>query len=236
MQIPERFSPLFQNKVLLFQLSGLGILAIIIVIIGALLLTQGSTQLPGSTSTTPTPLVVRNFSTSPENASRTVSIYSPIVITFPGTISDAQKMRVTVQADPPILASREWSKNNTTLTLTPQTALSENQQYALLVTSPLGNYPFSFTATSAAETAKSSLKTAGLSEQQVATKFPWYKNLPLFTGKYFVTFNLKSEVFTAKLFLSNPAQTDVLKALVREKLDAMGVDLETYTINWQIES
>lgn len=235
MKIPERFSPLLQNKILLFQLSGLAILAIVIVVIGALLLTQDSFQSPGSASTTPTPFVVRNFSTSPENASRTVSIYSPITITFPTAIADSQKTRVSVKTDPPILADREWSKNNTTLTLTPQTALTENQQYSLLVTSPVGNYPFSFTATSAAETTKSNLKNAGLSEQQAATKFPWYNNLPLFTGKYFVTFNLKSEVFTAKLFISNPEQTDVLKALVREKLTAMGADLEKYNINWEIE-
>lgn len=228
----HRFSSLTQNKAVLFQLLAFGTLAVIFIVLGIFLLRPSSPTQDGSVIT-PTPQVV--VFTTPNNGASNVGIYDTITLTFSIPLTPDQQRDVAIIADPPILADRQWQEDNKTLVLTPQTALTENQRYRLKIDAPIVKSSLSFTTTTAAQTTKQEITSSGLTEQEVARQYPWYKNLPLFTGKYFVTFDLEKKVFNAKLFISRPAQTNVLKDLIKEHLREMGVDLTKYQIVWEIE-
>lgn len=229
-------SQLRQNKMLLFQLAALSTAIIVAITVIILLLTSPEeTKTPPATNVSPT-LISQSVTTIPRNGAVDVGIFDSITITFPKALTSQQQHAISITAIPPILTDRVWQKDNKTLVITPQTALKENQQYTLLIRSPFPSYTLSFTTATEEQAEEKQIRESGLTTTEVNKLYPWYNKLPLFTGKYFVTFDLTKKQFDAKLYPTKPAQVDVLKSTIISHLQAMGVDTTAYKINWQISN
>ncbi|HVZ59079.1 MAG TPA: Ig-like domain-containing protein [Patescibacteria group bacterium] len=220
------------SRGLLLQLIILGVIAILIVWMIIILL-HPSQNLSGELPS-PTPILnPAQVTTSPEDKAQQASIYGPFVFTFPQAITKSSQTHTTITSSPQVVFTRSWDKSGKVLTLTPLTILKENQNYSITVILPEINKTLQFTTTSSQQLRATQAAAEGLTLQQLEQQYPWYSQLPLFTGKYYVTFDLQSRVFHARLNSLNDPQTEVLKQTVTKKLQSLGVDLQRYTIIWE---
>lgn len=96
-------------------------------------------------------------------------------------------------------------------------------------------------------TTEEQIKTQSAADQDFAQKakqvqqsYPWYNQLPFQNTDYFVYFNLDSKEFIARLYPKQSAsqsideQVNNFKAEITSRLTVIGVDVNQYTINWEV--
>jgi hypothetical protein len=62
--------------------------------------------------------------------------------------------------------------------------------------------------------------------------YPWLKNMPISSDKYFVYFDESKKSFGADIYDKNSVES--IKAEITQKLQSMNIDLNAYPIEWQV--
>ncbi|MBI5045384.1 MAG: Ig-like domain-containing protein, partial [Candidatus Levybacteria bacterium] len=170
----------------------------------------------------------------PQDNKENVTIFSPITVQFSRKMTPPEQSGLSIRTTPRVVFIRQWQKDEKTLMLTPESALAENQQYTVVITFGQTTTSVSFTTTSKAGSITNNITQAGLERSDVTRQYPWFNSLPLLSGKYQVNFDLKKKVFVAKLFVYREVEVPVLEQVISDKLKGLGVDLNTYTIVWEV--
>lgn len=75
--------------------------------------------------------------------------------------------------------------------------------------------------------------------QYVFNKYPWYKKLPLQTINYFVYFDFNKQEMVGEMYAGQNSLTQEqvanYKKSVDSQLSSLGVDLQKYPVDWQID-
>lgn len=75
-------------------------------------------------------------------------------------------------------------------------------------------------------------------EQDLRKKYPWYTQLPIgVKDTYFVYFDKTTEKLVGKIYASktsDPNQQEQLKQQIITRLQGIGINTNTYVVNWQI--
>ena len=75
-------------------------------------------------------------------------------------------------------------------------------------------------------------------QKAIYDNYPWYGSLPISGGNYFVYFDIDTKKLVAKIYPKKgpgeASEVDALETQIKSKLTALGVNLNTYKIDWQV--
>lgn len=233
----------FKNKKI-YYIAGVLLLALIPFVLFLFQKVQKPQNNPNATNAlTPSPASLSNLSIisiTPRDNSTSPNYYQQVQVTFSRSVTGMEKSQIQIQISPPIHASQIWDNSNTLLTATPTTALSPSQKYTITVTYGNSDINTSFTTLStdqATQLQGQADKNFNQQLQNTAQQYPWFSQLPLQTDNYFVYFDLNKKQFIARIY-NGPSLTQTqltaTKNEIQSKLSSLGVNLNNFTVDWQL--
>lgn len=227
-----------QHKIF-FIFSAILILIIIVVVSLVLLPNTQPENSPALSSDLP-----QIIATSPLNNAFNIQIFPTISATFERSLTPEQKARVIMVLNPTVESTQTWSSTNTTLTLTPTSALEPDQKYTAIIQYLDQTYSWSFTTVAVDNVSTENQIKAqaeadyefGQWDEQNKRNYPWYTLLPIQSPTYFVYFNLDTKSFVAKLYPTSSSEEEInqLKTQVQTRLTNLYIPWNDFPIEWKI--
>ena len=187
-------------------------------------------------------------SVSPENGTKNAGIYPTVAVAFNKSIPSAERSSYTIALSSDIQGTTAWSTDGKTLSFTPQNVLVSNQSYTATLSSKGLVYIWSFQVLPAENISEQDiLKNIEESDaetkeiyEEFYTNYPWWDNLPIKDDRYFAYFDPDTKKFVGLLYpsrstaASEESQTNTMKAEILSKLQALGINVNQFGIEWRV--
>lgn len=202
---------------------------------------------PSPSSTPAGPLTVS--STTPTNNIQNVGLLSEIIIVFSRNTTINEQENIIFSSIPPIDGYTRWSSDGTTMMISPEAPLQNNQSYTALVRWNNQQYEWTFKTEGSTQLSEAEQvakqeeadRNFGQWSEQVNQNYPWLNKLPINTTNYFVYFDLAKNSFVGVLYpksgqsASIDDQTSSFKQEVQTRLTQLEIPYQNFKFEWEVQ-